>query len=74
MKSLQLFKIIYLSIFLSDYNILSEESEMRKRVNLIDRSSKENKYDQLTNLGIDVESHLNKSIILPKIYNRIAEI
>lgn len=35
---------------------------------------KENRYDQVTNLGIDLEGSLNRSIVLPKIYNKIAEI
>ena len=47
---------------------------MRKHPNQLDRSLKENRYDQFTNLGIDLESTLNKSIILPKIYNKIAQI
>jgi hypothetical protein len=47
---------------------------MRRHANIYDRGSKENRYDQFTNLGIDVEATFNKSIILPKIYNKIAEI
>lgn len=47
---------------------------MRKRVHLPDQSFKENRYDQFTNLGIDVEGQFSRSIILPRIYNKIAEI
>ncbi len=47
---------------------------MRKRVNHLERAAKENRYDQVTNLGIDMEYNFNRSIVLPKIYNKIAEI
>lgn len=43
-------------------------------MNHLDRGSKENRYDQVTNLGIDLETSFNRSIVLPKIYNKIAEI
>jgi hypothetical protein len=45
---------------------------MRKRINQLDITTKENRYDQITNLGIDLETGFNKSIILPKIYSKIA--
>lgn len=65
---------LFKHLFQKTIIILRRKGRMRRHVNQIDRNTKENRYDQFTNLGIDLESTLNKSIILPKIYNKIAEI
>jgi hypothetical protein len=46
---------------------------MRKQHIPQSRNHKENRYDQFTNLGIDLEHEINKSIVLPKIYQKNAE-
>ena len=46
---------------------------MRKQPIVQHQHNKENRYDQFTNLGIDLEGEINKSIVLPRIYHKAAE-
>jgi hypothetical protein len=46
---------------------------MRKLPFSYHANNKENRYDQFTNLGIDLEGEINRSVILPRIYHKAAE-